>query len=101
MLEDNFELLASINSYEHNYHVQSALTSGILYSFKVAAVNNIGEGPRSDIVSHFAQAKPVKAEQPYRVQSRLSDDELTAEIELAWYPILETGGVPLTGFLLY
>lgn len=53
------------------------------------------------MVSHFAQAKPMKASPPYRVSSQLSDDELTAQIELAWHPILETGGVPLTGFKLY
>jgi hypothetical protein len=28
-------------------------------------------------------------------------DEDSASIEIAWYPILETGGVPLTGFKLY
>ena len=33
LLEGSFELLASINSYEHNYHVQYSLTSGVYYSF--------------------------------------------------------------------
>ena len=43
---------------------------------------------------------PGKPEQVYRVTSSKTS-ETTASIELAWYPLIETGGVPITGFKLY
>ena len=52
------------------------------------------------MVSHYAQSVPGKPEAPYRISSSKAS-ETTASIELAWYPLLETGGVPLTGFKLY
>jgi hypothetical protein len=42
---------------------------GTFYSFQVSAVNAIGEGVLSDVISHFAQSKPGKPIAPYRVSS--------------------------------
>lgn len=52
------------------------------------------------MISHFAQSYPGKPLAPYRVSSD-KVDESTASITIAWYPLLDTGGVPATGFKLY
>lgn len=43
---------------------------------------------------------PGKPQAPYRVSSEQTS-ETTASITLAWHPLIETGGVPATGFKLY
>ena len=52
------------------------------------------------MVSHFAQAKPGAPTAPYRVSSE-KNDETYGSITLAWSPLVDTGGVPATGFKLY
>jgi len=78
----------------------NGLTPSVYYSFKVSAVNDIGEGVLSQVVSHYAQSKPGKPEPPYRVASEMTSDD-TASITLAWYPLIDSGAVPTTGFKLY
>lgn len=100
ILEGEFVLLATINSYDHYFYEAVELTPGTFYSFQVSATNEIGEGELSDVVSHYAQSVPGKPLSPYRVFSE-KISETTASITLAWYPLTETGGVPATGFKLY
>jgi hypothetical protein len=63
-------------------------------------VNAVGEGELSSVVGHYAQSLPGKPLSPYRVSSEKTSAS-TASITLAWYPLIETGGVPATGFKLY
>ena len=48
----------------------------------------------------FAQSLPGKPGPPVRVSSA-KVDATTASITLEWSPLIETGGVPLTGYKLY
>jgi hypothetical protein len=58
ILEGEFELLATINSFDHYFYAAIDLTAGTYYSFQISAVNEIGEGELSDVVSHYAQSVP-------------------------------------------
>lgn len=63
-------------------------------------MNAIGEGDLSDVKSHFAQSKPGVPLAPYRHSESKEPDD-TATITMRWYPLIETGGVPCTGFKLF
>lgn len=54
LLQGRFELLSTINSYDHYFYEAKDLTPGIYYSFQVSAVNAVGESPLSSVVSHYA-----------------------------------------------
>jgi len=62
----------------------------------VTATNAIvGESTNSTVVRAYAHSVPGKPYPPYRTGT-------TAEgVTLAWYPLTDTGGVPLTGYKLY
>jgi hypothetical protein len=103
-LEDDFELLATVSSYDQTFFRAEGLTPGMLYSFKVTSVNAIGESVQSQVQSHFAQSKPGKPNAPVRIaEARVGDevDGFTAEITLRWGPLVESGGVACTGFKLF
>jgi hypothetical protein len=44
ILEGQFKLLATIDSYDHYFYEALDLVPGAYYSFQVSAVNEIGEG---------------------------------------------------------
>jgi len=58
------------------------------------------EGIRTAEVSSFAYSLPGKPHQLRRISTKKTDST-NAEIILAWYPLTDTGGVPLTGYKLY
>jgi hypothetical protein len=58
ILEGEFELLSTINSFDHYFYAAIDLTPGTYYSFQISAVNEIGEGELSEVVSHYAQSVP-------------------------------------------
>jgi len=100
LLSGQYKLKAEINSYDHYFYEAEDLTPGVYYSFQVSSVNAVGESELSLVISHFAQSVPGKPEAVYRVSSTQETDT-TASIELAWHPLIQTGGVPVTGFRLY
>ena len=100
LLSENFELLATINSFDQFFHTVDGLNAGDLLRFQVASVNAIGEGPLSAEVQSYAQSLPGPPDAPVRVSSE-QDDSTTASITLEWNPLLDTGGVPLTGYKVY
>jgi hypothetical protein len=58
ILEGEYELLATINAFDHYFYTAMDLTSGTYYSFQISSVNEIGEGELSDVISHYAQSVP-------------------------------------------
>jgi len=67
----------------------------------VSAVNKVGEGPLSDEVNARAASLPGKLGKPTRIAAASEAGE--ASVTIRWYPneLVDTGGVPLTGFKLY
>lgn len=66
----------------------------------MSAVNAIGEGEMSDEISSYAFTAPGHPKSPYRVTST-KQNATKASITLAWEPLIETGSIPLTGYMLY
>lgn len=56
----DFVKLAEVDSYDHYFFEAEFLTPGVFYSFKVTAVNQVGESLVSQVVSHYAQSVPGK-----------------------------------------
>ena len=59
-----FEKLATVSAFDHYFYEAVDLVPGVLYAFQVSAVNQVGEGPLSAIVSNFAQSAPGKPQPP-------------------------------------
>ena len=95
-----FTLLAEVKSYDQTFYRVTNLNTGRLYKFQVSAVNAIGEGPLSAEISSYAKSLPGTPRAPY-VTSSIKSGPATADVTISWYPLLETGGVPLTGYKLY
>lgn len=47
LLEGKFQLLATINSFDHYFFEAENLTPSVYYSFQVTAVNKVGESALS------------------------------------------------------
>jgi hypothetical protein len=74
------------------------------YTFQVSATNKVGKGPLSTEVYARAASLPEQLGTPERTASVVvSGVPSTASISVRWYQseLLDTGGVPLTGFKLY
>jgi hypothetical protein len=54
LLDGDFVQLDSIYAFNHNFFRAENLIPGQLYRFQVSAVNEIGEGDHSQVISHFA-----------------------------------------------
>lgn len=72
----------------------------------MSAINVVGEGSFSQEVVARAKALPGRPTAPERLDSVIVADgggAETASITLRWYSedVVDTGGVPLTGFKLY
>lgn len=96
----NFELLATVDSYDQVFYTAEGLTAGKYYRFQVSAVNAIGEGTLSAEFGHYAKALPGKPEAPVYVSST-EDSATEASVTLSWTALTDTGGVALTGYKVY
>ncbi len=76
------------------------LETGKLYKFQISAINDVGEGILSDEIVHYAMTLPVAPQKPYIITS-IKTGTLTSSATIGWYAVIETGGVPLTGYKLY
>jgi hypothetical protein len=86
------EEISNINQLE-----VKGLQTGLQYSFKVSAENASGEGPLSDESFLTAKYIPAKPDSPILVSITPTSSAL-ADIEIKWGTIVETGGVPITGY---
>lgn len=73
----------------------TGLTPGVIYRFKVAAINLIGQGEWSAIAGFYACTNPSDAENFALVSQ--SESHLT----VSWEVPLSAGGCPVTGYRVY
>ena len=71
------------------------METGLVYQFKVAAVNFNGDSERSDALTKFSCLLPDTPDVPFRVSGTRT------ELTLRWSVPTDDGGCPLTGFNLY
>jgi hypothetical protein len=82
------------NPLVRQFDVQN-LDTGVLYQFKVAAINFNGDSEMSDALTKYSCLLPGTPEVPYRVSGTRT------ELTLRWSVPADDGGCPLTGFNLY
>jgi len=68
-----------------SFLVNSGLTSGTFYSFKIVTVNVVGDSELSNAVTYIAASVPSVPGQPY------STSTSTTSIGIAWTASLENG----------
>lgn len=76
------------------------METGRLYKFQISAVNDVGEGLLSNEIVHYAMSLPSAPQTPYIITS-VKTGVATASATIGWYAVIETGGIPLTGYKLY
>lgn len=63
-------------------------------------MNDVGEGVLSNEIAHYAMSLPAAPQMPFIITSVKSGTN-TASATIGWYAVIETGGIPLTGYKLY
>lgn len=84
-----FSEYAFTNSPTNSFLVNSGLTSGIFYSFKIVTVNVVGDSLLSDAVTYIAASVPTVPGKPYKTSTS------TTSIGIAWTASLENGSTIL------
>ena len=77
--------------------VDSTVTNGLTYYYQVAAVNDVGEGTRSNELSALPQAPATAPGAP----SGLRATAIDGRIDLSWAAPSDNGGKDITGYKLY
>ena len=75
-------------------YVDTSVTNGTTYYYKVTAVNGVGEGPRSA----EASAKAVKA--PSQITNLVARSASSRGVQLTWTAPFN-GGLPIQGYKIY
>src|SRR5207244_11994079 len=73
------------------------LTNGVTYYYQVSAVNNAGEGPKSN----EASATPTAPATPPGAPQGLVTTAGHATVTLTWSPPSSNGGSPITNYRIY
>lgn len=63
-------------------------------------MNDVGEGVLSDEIQYLAMSVPATPLTPM-ILSTSKTGAATASADINWYAVIETGGVPLTGYKVY
>jgi hypothetical protein len=74
----------------------SALREGEYYRFRVAAINRVGEGPKSPL-----SAQLIAAQRPARSATPQFVSATSSKIRLAFEPTSDNGGSVITSYTLY
>jgi predicted phage tail protein len=78
-------------------YLQSGLGDGLTYYYKVAAVNQVGEGPATEIVSVTTVTPLTLPSAPTNVFARSE----SGAVVLSWNAPANDGGSPITHYLVY
>lgn len=73
----------------------TGLGDGNVYQFKVEAVNDIGTGEASDVVSFVAASIPAAPSTP------TFETATKTTLSIAWNPPSDTGGSDILGYMVY
>ncbi|MGA1847821.1 MAG: fibronectin type III domain-containing protein, partial [Thermoplasmatota archaeon] len=88
--------IASMRPYETlpygtDHYKDTSVKPGLIYYYSLSAVNQIGEGARSLIVSTVVYGAPSP---PEMVQANLG----SKQVNISWMAPDDTGGLPITGY---
>src|SRR3989440_474235 len=78
-------------------YTDTTVTNGVTYYYQVSAVNNVGEGPRSNEVSATPSAPPTPPSAPQGLGATAGD----ATVTLTWSTPSNNGGSPVTNYKIY
>src|SRR2546421_362491 len=78
-------------------YTDTTVTNGVTYYYQVSAVNNVGEGPRSN----EASATPTAPATPPSAPQGLSASPGDATVTLTWSAPSSNGGSPITNYRIY
>ncbi|MGA1873073.1 MAG: fibronectin type III domain-containing protein [Thermoplasmatota archaeon] len=91
--DGGFEILVELTANEE-FHVDTEIELGVVYTYRVAALNGIGESRPSAEVEFYPVAPPSP---PGNLLAHSSEDM----IELTWITPSEDGGVPLVNIHIF
>src|SRR5207249_4179092 len=83
----------------HTY-TDTTVTNRVTYHYQVSAVNNVGEGPRSNEASATPSAAPPPPSPPSAPQNLVATVG-NAQVGLTWQAPASNGGSPITNYKVY
>ncbi len=95
---NNGSFSTPINNDLNKTYLFIGLNTGQLYRIKYSAVNSIGEGPTSNILSVYTATKPGS---PENLQKILTSIIEFGVINISWNPPIDNGGLDLTKYNIY
>src|SRR5207244_3202867 len=78
-------------------YTDTAVTNGVTYYYQVSAVNNAGEGPRSNAAPAPPPPPPTPPGAPQGLVATAGD----ATVTLTWSAPSSNGGSPITNYRIY
>jgi len=81
-------------------YTDTAVSNGVTYYYQVSAVNNVGEGPRSNEASATPSAPPPPPTPP-SAPTNLVATVGNAQVTLTWQAPASNGGSPITNYRIY